>query len=174
MMAADEVLHVVRDQELLNKGHCPDVTAAVDLPFDNSQILSQPSTADGEMLGQQDDPDHTRGSKKVHVIDPRNSPVLLKFRTNLREDNDCPPHLDDHQSEVEGADVDSAKRNKDDKNIEIVTPLIICLSQPASLLNLSSTNHTEIHVNIVRSRENVYHEQNKGQEILEDHMREVA
>ena len=60
-LAADEVLHVVRDQEILNKGHCPDVTAAVDLPFDNSQILSQPSTADGEMLGQQDDSSMEKG-----------------------------------------------------------------------------------------------------------------
>ena len=56
-LAADKVLHVVRD-ELLDKGHCPD-TATVDLPFTNSH-------------------NHTIGSEiKVHVIDPRNSPVLL-------------------------------------------------------------------------------------------------
>ena len=43
-LAADEVLHVVRVHEVLDKGHCPDITAAVDLLFDNSQILNQPST----------------------------------------------------------------------------------------------------------------------------------
>ena len=83
--------------------------------------------------------------------------------------------MDDwHQSEVKGADVDPAKKNIGSKDIGIGIHLKICLSQPASLLNLSSTSHNEIHVNIVRSRENVYHEQNQGQETLEDHMREVA
>ena len=78
-LAADEVLLIVRVHELLGKGHSPDITAAVDLPFDNSQILNQPSTA--EMIGQQDDPDQAIDSKiKVHVIDPR-------------KDDDCLPHL---------------------------------------------------------------------------------
>ena len=84
-------------------------------------------------------------------------------------------HMDDwQQSEVEGADVDPEKENIRNEDIEIVTHLIICLIKPASPLNLSSTSNKEIHVNIVHSIENVYHKQTKGQEVLEDHMREVA
>ena len=122
-LAADKVLHVFRD-ELLDKGHCPDITATVDLPFTNSQNHNQPSTPDGEMLSQQDNHNHTIGSEiKVHVIDPRNSPVLLQFRTNLREDDDCSHHLDDwHQSEVEGADIDSGKRSKTTRTPKLLPP----------------------------------------------------
>ena len=84
-------------------------------------------------------------------------------------------HMDDwQQSEVEGADVDPEKENIRNEDIEIVTHLIICLIKTASPLNLSSTSNKEIHVNIVHSIENVYHKQTKGQEVLEDHMREVA
>ena len=40
-LAADEVLHVVHVHD---EGHCPDLTAAVDLLFDNSRIHNQSST----------------------------------------------------------------------------------------------------------------------------------
>ena len=72
-------------------------------------------------------------------------------------------HMDDwQQSEVEGADVDPAKENIRNEDIEIVTHLKICLIKPASLLKLSSTSNNEIHLNIVHSIENVYHKQTQG------------